>query len=114
MSALDDIQYSEGMNAICTDVSFLISKLECGKSAGSDGVYAETIKFSHCRIRLLLSLFSTLCLSHGYLPPPPHCYDRNNYCTHCLKKCGNNTDTNNYKPVLLLKCEYYLTTSANQ
>ena len=42
-------------------------------------------------------------------------------------KCGNITDSNNYKPiaiatvvyklvesVLLLKCEYYLTTSVNQ
>ena len=43
------------------------------------------------------------------------------------KKCGNITDSNNYRPialatiasklfesVLLLKCEYYLTTSANK
>ena len=79
VNTLDDIKYSEGMNVICTDVSLLISQLECGKSAGPDGVCAEAIKFSHCRIGILLSLFFTLCLSHGYLPP---CYDRNHYCTH--------------------------------
>ena len=50
MSALDDIQYSEGLNVICTIVSLLINQLECGKSARPDGVCAEAIKFSHSRI----------------------------------------------------------------
>ena len=59
VNKLDDIQYSEGMNVICTDVSLLISQLECGKSAGPDGVWAEAIKFSYRRIGILLSLFFT-------------------------------------------------------
>ena len=65
VSLLDDIKYSEGMNVICKDVSLLISQLECEKSAGPDGICSEAIKFSHCRIGILLSLFFTLCLSHG-------------------------------------------------
>ena len=78
VNKLDDIQYSEGMNVICTDVSLAISQLECGKSAGPDGMCAEAVKFSQCKIGILLSLFLILCLSHGY----PPCYDRNQYCTH--------------------------------
>ena len=118
VNTLDDIQYSEGMNVICTDVSLLISQLECGKSAGPDGVCAEAIKFSHCRIGILLSLFFTLCLSHGYLPPA---MIETTIVPIVKNKCGNITDSNNYRPialativsklfesVLLLKCEYYL------
>ena len=44
------------------DVSLLTSQLECGKSAGPDGVCAETCYF-------IVLLLLTLCLSHGYLPP---------------------------------------------
>ena len=124
VNKLDDIQYSEGMNVICTYVSLLISQLECGKSAEPDGVCAEAIKFSHRRIGILLSLFFNLCLSHGYLP---HAIIETTIVPIVKNKCGNITDSNNYRPialativsklfesVLLLKCEYYLTTSANQ
>ena len=36
LSTLDDIQYSEGINVFCTDVSLLISQLECEKLAKLD------------------------------------------------------------------------------
>ena len=89
------------------------------KSAGPDGVCAEAIKFSHCRIGILLSLFFTLCLSHGYLPPA--------MIETTIVPIVKNKYVNNYRPIALatmvsklfesvplLKCEYYLTTSANQ
>ena len=91
------------------------------KTAGPDGVCAEAIKLAHTRIVILLSLLFTLCLSHGYLPPAMI------ETTIVKNKCVNITDSNNYKPialativsklfesVLLLKCEQYLTTIANQ
>ena len=58
------IQCSEDMTVSWKDVSLLTSQLECGKSAGPDGMRAETIKFAHNRIAILSLLF-TLCLSHG-------------------------------------------------
>ena len=70
---LDDIHHtctcSEDMPVRWKDVSFLTSQLECEKSAGPDGVFAETINFAHNRIVILLSLLFTLCLSHAYLSP---------------------------------------------
>ena len=56
MSTLDGIQYSEDMTVSWKDVSFLTSQLECGKSAGPDGVCAEAIKFAHNKIAILLFL----------------------------------------------------------
>ena len=85
----------------------------------------EAIKFSHSRIGILLSLFFTLCLSHGYSPPPA--LIGTPIVPIVKNKGGNVTDSNNYRPialativsklfesVLLLKCEYYITTTANQ
>ena len=42
--------------------------LECGISAGPDGVSAEVIKFSQSRSVILLSLLFTSRLSHGDRP----------------------------------------------
>ena len=50
-------------------VSEIIGKLECGKSAGPDGIGAEYLKFSNIKIHVLLSMCFILCLAHGYLPP---------------------------------------------
>ena len=50
-------------------VSEIIGKLECGKSAVSDGIGAEYLKFSNIKIHVLLPMCFTLCLAHSYLPP---------------------------------------------
>ena len=47
----------------------IIGKLECGKSAGPDGIDAGYLKFSNIKIHVLLSLCFTLRLARGYLPP---------------------------------------------
>ena len=39
-----------------TLISEAMKKLECGKSAGPDSVYAESIKFAHPRLHVLLSI----------------------------------------------------------
>ena len=46
-------------------VSQVIAKLECGKAAGSDGICAEYLKFSHGKIHTLLALCFSVCISHG-------------------------------------------------
>ena len=102
----------------------LYLKINIGKSAGPDGVCTETIKFAHNRIDILLSLLFTLFLSHGYLP---HAMIETTIVLIVKNKCGNITDSNNYRPialativsklfesVFLLKCEQYLTTITNQ
>ena len=68
MNTLDDIQYSEGMNVICTDVSLLISQLECRKSAGPDGVCAEAIKFSQDLNFIVVVLYF---MRISWISPPP-------------------------------------------
>ena len=95
MSSLD-IQYSEDVTVSWNDVSFLTSHLECGKSTGPDDVCAETIKFAHNRIAILLSLLFTVCLSHGYLPPE---VIETTSVSIVKNKCGNITDSNNYRPI---------------
>ena len=105
-------------------VSEIISKLECGKSAGPDGIDAEYLKFSNIKIHVLLSMCFTLCLTHGYIPPA---MIETTIVPIVKNKSGNLSDSNNYRPialativskmlesVLLLKCVEYLSTSDNQ
>ena len=97
---------------------------ECGKSAGTDGIGAEYLKFSTIKIHVLLSMCFTLCLAHGYLPPA---MIETTIVPIVKNKSGNLSDSSNYRPivlatiiskmfesVLLLKCAEYLSTSGNQ
>ena len=110
---------------ICyTDVQTLIRNLEFRKSAGPDSICAEALKCAHDQLSVLLSLCFTLFLSHGHLPPKLI----QTTCVPIIKnKCGNISNSNNYRPIalatifskllesiLLMKCEEYLCTSANQ
>ena len=54
------------MAVLTKSVSEIISKLECEKSAGLDGIDAEHLKFSNIKIHVLLSMCFTLCLTIGY------------------------------------------------
>ena len=103
-------------------VSHVIAKLECGKAAGSDGICAEYLKFSHVKIHTLLALF--LCISHGYLPTD---LIETTIVPIVKIKFGNLSDSNNYRPialativseilesVLLMKCSDYLNSCDNQ
>ena len=46
-----------------------ITKLKCGKSCGNDGLAAEHYKHAdYKRLSILLSIFYTSVIVHGYLP----------------------------------------------
>ena len=110
------------MAVLIKSVSEIIGKLECGKSAGPDGISAEYLKFSNIKIHVVLSMCFTLCLAHGYLPPA---MTETTIVPIIKNKPGNLSDSSNYRPiaiatiiskmsVLLLKCAKYLFTSDNQ
>ena len=105
-------------------ITEIVSKLECAKSAGPDGISAECFKFSNTNIHVLLSLLFSMCLSHGYLPST---LIKTKIVPIVKNKSANLSDSNNYRPiaiatitskllesVLLLKCSDYLTTCDNQ
>ena len=75
-----------------------IGNLECGKSAGPDGIFAESIKFAHHRIHVLLSLCFSLCLTHGYMPLD---MTKTTIVPVIKNKCGNLADSNNYRPIAI-------------
>ena len=106
--------------------SKLIRELESGKSSGHDHITPESLKFASNRLSVLLSLCFCVCLSHGYLLPAMI----KTTIVPIVKntsKCGNISESNNYRPialatiisklfksVLLLKCEDYLSTCSSQ
>ena len=124
LSNFDKIKHNSNMSVSTKSVSEIIGKLECGKSAGPDGIGAEYLKFSNIKIHILLSLCFTLCLAHGYLP---QAMIETTIVPIVKNKSGNLSDSSNYRPialativskmfesVLLFKCAEYLSTSDNQ
>ena len=109
---------------VCSeDIRNIVNKLKCGKSSGPDGISAESLKFSHSRLYVLLSLCFSLCLTHGYLPKS---LIETTIVPIVKNKCGN-LSNNNYRPIaiatitskvlellILVKCEEFLYTSDNQ
>ena len=114
---LQNIQHNSNMAVSAKSITEIVSKLECGKSAGPDGISAECFKFA--KIHVLLSLLFSMCFSRGYLPSA--------LIKTTISEKDNLLDSNNYRPiaiatitsnllesVLLLKCSDYLTTCDNQ
>ena len=79
-------------------ISEAIKKLECGKSAGPDGVHAEAIKYVHPRMHVLLSFCFSLCCTHGYMPAN---MIETTIVPIIKNKCGNLADSNNYRPIAI-------------
>ena len=79
-------------------VSQIVDNLECGKSAGPDGICAEHLKLSNDKISILLALCFTICLSHGYLPTA---LIETTIVPIVKNKSGNLSDSNNYRPIAL-------------
>ena len=110
---------------VCSeDIRNIVNKLKCGKSSGPDGISAESLKFSHSRLYVLLSLCFSLCLTHGYLPKS---LMETTIVPIVKNKCGNLSNSNNYRSItiatitskvleslILVKCEEFLYTSDNQ
>ena len=121
---LQNVQHDSNMAVSAKSITEIVSKLECGKSAGPDGISAECFKFSDTKLHVLLSLLFSMCLSHGYLPSA---LIKTTIVPIVKNKAGDLSDSNNYRPiaiatitskllesVLLLKCSDYLTTCDNQ
>ena len=106
------------------DIHNIVNKLKFGKSSGPVGISAESLKFSHSRLYVLLSLCFSLCLTHGYLPTS---LMETTSVPIVQNKCGNLLDSNNYRliaiapitskvlrSVFLVICEEFLYTCDNQ
>ena len=52
-------------------ITEIVSKVECGKAAGPDEISAECFEFFNTKIHVLLSLFFSMWLSHGYWSSAP-------------------------------------------
>ena len=124
MRKFEGIQHNPEMVVSTNCVSQIVDNLECGKSAGPDGICAEYLKFSNDKISILLALCFAVCLSHGYLPTA---LIETTIVPIVKNKSGNLSDSNNYRPialativskilesVILIKCGEYLTSSDNQ
>ena len=107
------------------DIHNIVNKLKDGKSSGPDSISAESLKFSHSRLYVLLSLCFSLCLTHGCLPKS---LMETTIVPIVKNICGNLSDSNNYySPIAIatitskvleslfpVKCEEFLYTSDNQ
>ena len=98
MEKFENIQHNPDMIVSTNCVSQVIAKLECGKAAGSDGICAEYLKFSHAKIHTLLALCFSVCISHGYLPAD---LSETTIVPIVKNKSGNLSDSNNYRPIAL-------------
>ena len=98
MGKFNTILYSNEIMISNNVISEAIKKLECGKSAGPDGLHAEAIKYAHPRMHVLLSFCFSLCFTHGYMPA-------NMIGTTSVpiikNKCGDLADSNNYRTIAI-------------
>ena len=77
-----------------------INKLKAGKSCGNDGLSAEHFIHSDIRIAILLSLFYTSALKHGYLPSD---FMKTVIVPLVKNKTGDTrSDVHNYRPIALV------------
>ena len=90
---LQNVQHDSNMAVSAKSITEIMSKLECAKSAGPDGISAECFKFSDTKIHVLLSLLFSMCLSHGYLPSA---LIKTRIVPIVKNKAGDLSDSNNY------------------
>ena len=86
------------MTVSARDLSNLISQLKCGKAARSDDLCAKYFKFAHDKLHALLSMCFTLFFTHCYLPLS---MIETIIVLIVNNKCGNLSDSNNYRPIAL-------------
>ncbi len=105
-------------------VQTAINKLKSEKSCGNDGLSGEHFKNSHDRLSVLLALFYSSALSHGYIPAD---FMKTIIVPLVKNKSGDICDVSNYRPIALVTVaskifeiilleymEDYLYTSNNQ
>ena len=99
---LPNFQHNSNISVSAKSITEIVSKLECGKSAGPDGISAECFKFLNAKIHVLLSLLFSMCLSHGYLPSALSKTTIVPIVKNKFEKQILNSDSNNYRPGALL------------
>ena len=75
-----------------------IDTITCGKSCGNDGLSAEHFKHTDGCVTILLSIFYTVAIRHGYLP----CDLKTIIIPLVKNKSGDLSDVNNYRPIALV------------
>ena len=101
-----------------------IDTLKCGKSCGNDGLSAEHFKYADVCVTVLLSIFYTGAIRHGYLPGD---FMKTIIIPLVKNKSGDLSYVNNYRPIALVTVvskffenillelmEPYLSTTDNQ
>ena len=66
LGKLQRVTYDENMLVTTEDICNIVNKMKCGKSSGPDGISAESLKFSHPLLYVLLSLCFSLCYRAGH------------------------------------------------
>ena len=98
MWSIDSLQYSEHMFVSANEISSIMHKLKCGKSAGADGLAAEHFVHAHDSLAVHLSLCINSCLVHSFLP-------KELMLTLIVplvkKQAGDISSVNNYRPIAL-------------
>ena len=92
-SALANISGCDKINVTPQMVSAAIKKLKTGKSCGNDGLAAEHYKHADARVSVLLSIFYTCAISHGYLPDD---FMKTVIVPLVKNKTGDTSDVHNY------------------
>ncbi len=124
-TTLNDITSEHEHLSVTPDmVETAINKLKSGKSCGNDGLAGEHFKHADSRIYVLLSLFYTCMLTHGYIPDN---FMKTVIIPLVKNKSGDMCNVNNYRPIALVTVaskileiilldhiQDYLLTSSNQ
>lgn len=93
-----DISYCNEINVSIAEIEGAIKELDCNKSCGMDGIYAEHLKYCSNRILPLLAMCVSGLFVHGFLP--------NTMLSVILvpvikDKCGKINSKDNYRPIAL-------------
>ena len=65
---MNHILFSNEMVVHAQEIIDIISKLPSGKSPGPDEISSEHLKYAGMKLQIILSLFISASLIHGYLP----------------------------------------------
>ena len=86
------------MQVTMLEVLQIVKDLPYVKSSGLDGLNGDSLKYAHPLLCLLISIGFTCMFKHCYIL---HCMIFSVIIPLIKKKCGDQTDKNNYRPIAL-------------
>ena len=86
------------MQVTMLEVLQIVKDLPYAQSTGLDGLSGESLKYAHPLLCLLLSIGFTCMFKHCYIP---QCMINSVIIPLIKNKCGDQTDKNNYRPIVL-------------